>query len=334
MRGFSGAVLLVDGSVRVGPVTLAQPQRAGNLRELLLDLSRPGLCLVLGAGASAGVVPMTRRAMAELVREVLDAGRDVSRLAPRLIRQVTDHPEVIFVAELMQNAPRDALDRVISDISPFQATLALSEAFRPRAVPQQLVRIYEVIENANGVIISYNYDRITERQKRFRVIHPHGQRPVLASRDDDREALVRIAHQVHSPIRTDWWLPVPETAEVQLRSEYQEMLLAWRGASSVAFVGYGFGGGADGVSYEDFGRNVGNTARVHVLCPRPDNADLCRQVGYVLRDRGPRFRVFGQDFRWHSLAEAVLTVLTETGGTHVRQLLGREVEVIARHDAR
>lgn len=40
-----------------GPVTIRDP-RVANMRELLLDLSRPGVCIVLGAGASHGLVPL------------------------------------------------------------------------------------------------------------------------------------------------------------------------------------------------------------------------------------------------------------------------------------
>jgi hypothetical protein len=59
-RGWSGAILLLDGRLRAGPVTL-RDERVADLHELLKDLSQPGLCLVLGAGASYGVVPMSRK---------------------------------------------------------------------------------------------------------------------------------------------------------------------------------------------------------------------------------------------------------------------------------
>jgi hypothetical protein len=57
-------------------------------------------------------------------------------------------------------------------------------------------------------------------------------------------------------------------------------------------IGYSFGGGHDALSFEDFCAKVNPKARVHVLSPATDNADLVRQVGYGLRGRGSRFRVW------------------------------------------
>jgi hypothetical protein len=200
-------------------------------------------------------------------------------------------------------------------------------------VPVALTQIYNVIENCRGVIVTYNYDRITDSARnRFRVISPHGERSVLFSAPLLQDAVQRIALELHLPIKNDWWLPVPETTAVQYRPAYQEMLKAWRAASAIAFIGYGFGGGADALSFEDFGFNASKNARIHVLCPYPDNADLCQQIGYALRDRGPRFCVFGHPYRWRSLAEAILEYLQLRRSQHIREAIGAEVEIAFSHD--
>lgn len=142
----------------------------------------------------------------------------------------------------------------------------------------------------------------------------------------------KMAMELHLPIVNDWWLPVPETVEVQYRSAYQEMLSTWRTARSIGFVGYGFGGGADHISYEDFGRNAALAARVHILCPGRDNADLCKQVGYALRGRGPGFHVFGHPYSWRSLAEALLGYLRSVRLSHISGAIGAELEIAFRHD--
>ena len=103
-------------------------------------------------------------------------------------------------------------------------------------------------------------------------------------------------------------------------------------AGDMIRIVYGFGGGADALSFEDFGRHVHPDAHVHVLCPRPDNADLCKQVGHVLRGRPRDFRVFGQPFRWRSFAEALLEVLKGLRSNHIRATIGREFEITLVHD--
>ena len=85
-------------------------------------------------------------------------------------------------------------------------------------------------------------------------------------------------------------------------------------------------------SFKDFGEHAAPESRVHVLGPMPDNADLCQQVGYGLKGRGPRFRVYGQPFRWRAFAEALLEVLDGLRRRHVRFALGMEAEIGALHD--
>jgi hypothetical protein len=333
MRGFSGAILR-DERIVVGPVSLDE-RRGDGLRDLLVDLARPGLCLVLGAGASHGVIPMSIRAITELARELLEADGMVNRLPRRLQHQVEDHPECLFLTDLFRAAPRGAWDRIAADIlTPALASYVLNSVFSPRGpVPPALTRIYSVLENERGVIVTYNYDRITDAaRKRFRVISPHGERSLLGSDPGTRVTVQRIALDLHIPVKNDWWLPVPETTEVQRRPGYQEMLTAWRTASAIVFIGYGFGGGADAFSFEDFGLNASKAARIHALCPRPDNPDLCRQIGYALRGRGPRFRVFGHPYRWRALAEAMLEYLDSRRRSHIWHAIGAELEIAFRHD--
>lgn len=335
-RGWSGAILTSDGGVRVGPVTL-RDDRITDLRELLLDLSSPGLCLVLGAGASYGVVPMSRKDIAALARELIAAGGNYRLLPERQQRHLAENPEVLALTNLLREIPPDAWDRFLADLpalTPSQATVIWSDVFTPRGeIPRALVDIYRVLENQNGVVVSYNYDGIADRQDRFPVITPHGRRPAVLTDPRVREQVRKVAWELHVSIATDWHLPVPEDESVRMRRDYQNTLVAWRLARCIMFIGYGFGGGDDGVSFDDFGRNALG-CRVHVLCPHPENRDLRRQVGYALRDRGPRFRVFGQPFRWRSFAEATLALLAQSGFDHVRHAIGREADLCALHDER
>jgi hypothetical protein len=332
-RGHSGAILLPNGSIFVGPVTLPD-RRVNHLRELLRDLASPGLCLVLGAGASHGLIPITQKEIANIAARMLQQQSNFPALSENEKKLVNDHPEVLYLSQLLKNVQPGAWDRFLVDLmSPGQATLILNDIFTPRErVPQALVDIYEVLENVDGSLITYNYDRIAERQTRFPVIAPHGQVLSALIQAEYGDRIRRMAQEAHIAIPNDWHLPVPEHEGIRLRSSYQDMLCAWRRARTVLFVGYGFGGGDDKLSFQDFGENVSPTTRIHVLSPRPGNVDLCKQIGSVLRDRNRGFRVYGQPYRWGPFAKAVLDLLTQLHSAHVVSAIGREFEMIAIYD--
>jgi hypothetical protein len=325
MRGYAGA------TGKFNDVTLKDLRRH-HLRWLLYDLSRPGLCLNLGAGASHGLVPISPRDIAALAREILEANRDYAKLPSRYLNEL-QNPEVRYLTNLLLQVDPNKWDRVLDDFrSPGQATFVLNRAFTPRRpIPPALVNIYNVLENERGVIVSYNYDRVTDGQARFPIIAPHGQRSTLT--DPPTFATVRkLAIEFDVPIQNDWWLPVPETELIRARRSYQEALLAWRSAAAIVFIGYGFGAGNDAFSFADFGRYASASARIHVLNPRPENADLCRQVGHTLRNRKPGFRVYGHPLSWLAFADAVLEELGILHANHIRMAIGREAEIGARHD--
>ena len=244
------------------------------------------------------------------------------------------YPEVRFLTQALQSMPTGAWDRVVLDaLSPGRAVVILNDVFSPSIeVPSALVRIYDVFENREGVMISFNYDGIDQRQTKFRVIAPHGRRPDLLLDPMFSRSVRESLRTFYVDIPTDWHLPIPESERVIKRPAYQAMVAAWARARSVVFVGYGFGGGADSMSFRDFGLSLNPAARVHVLCPGPENAELCRQIGYVLRGRPRGFRVIGQPFRWRPFAEAVLGVLDGCGADCVRAAVGKELEIAVAHD--
>lgn len=223
--------------------------------------------------------------------------------------------------------------RLAQFLSPGQANFILGAVFTPRReVPCALTRIYGALENRNGVIVSYNYDRITDQQTRFPVIAPHGQRARLFEDPHAYAAANRMAWELNIAPPTEFWLPQPETEAIRIRYEYQKAIDAWRAAATIVFIGYGFGRGDDALSFEDFAEHASRTARVHVLNPPPDNADLVRQIGYGCRARQKDFQVHAQPFGWRALAEAVLRFLDSRRATHVRAAIGHEVEIAMRHD--
>src|SRR5690606_12952896 len=98
------------------------------------------------------------------------------------------------------------------------------------------------------------------------VFAPHGQR--LTSLGQRRllvEAQKGLRDSGIKPL--DLVMPGPEDEGVRYRLDYEKMIPYLNRAQAVVFVGYGFGGGDDAVSLEDFGRHTAKHAKVHVLSP-------------------------------------------------------------------
>jgi hypothetical protein len=331
-RGKSG---LGEGPERTGfgagPVTLPEP-RAKNLRELLLALSSPGCCIVVGAGASRGVVPMRPEEIGKLAIKFLRSEGNQALSSTEREQALTS--EVQFLVIALRQVPKGAWDRVLVDMmTPGQASYLMHSIFNPAdsKVPPALYEVYRCFEARDGVIVSYNYDPIATKQKRFPVIFPHGTLSPLFTDRRVAETTIRMAREFHQPIPNDWYMPVPEVDAIRGRQGYADAVEAWSRAKSIVFVGYGFGSGADEISFQDFGRVVSPLAPVHVLCPPPDNADLVRQVGHTLRGRGKSL-LYGQPFRWNHLAESIIWLLEYMDKTSVRDLVGWEALVARAHD--
>jgi hypothetical protein len=334
-RGRSGAIERQAGGIILGPVTIAD-RRVEPLRQFLVDLSRPGLCIVLGAGASWRVVPATPTEITNRAWKLLQSQRSFLVLSQEDQRMLAAHPEVGYLKHVLGANSTNWKDRlIVNAMTPSRAVLTLNDVFSPQVtVPRALTRIYDFFDPRDGTIVSYNYDGIADQQSRFPVIAPHGRRPSLLADPGYASVLRDLADMVMFAPPTDWYLPVPEKPVVRQRSGYQEMLRAWRTARTIVFVGYGFGGGADALSLEDFGEALTPRARVHVLCPPSSNAELCERIGRALGTSPRERRVFGQPVGWKHFAEGFLEVLDGAGASHVRLAIGREAEILQAHDRR
>lgn len=336
MRGRSGWT----GS-KCPSVTLSD-LRGTNLGRLLLDFSRSGLCIVLGAGASHGVIPISKDAITAAVREHREAKGNLEKL-PQSMQDILTDPALQWVMDQVPAQGERFLDEAMpwiersirrqraAAVSPgVSSSIILNEVFTPRGeVPSELSDIYDVLESHNGTLIPYNYDRVEGRRSLFRVIAPHGQRSEF-SEPAIWHDVVRIAYQSGRLIPTDLHPPVPEHEGVRDRPAYQQMLHAWALANAIVLVGYGFGGGDDALSFEDFGRVVRPTTAVHVV--NPDTREVCKQVGYPLRWRGRSGRIVGHNFKWRELAAAILAVLDRLRATHVFHAIGHEQEICDLHN--
>jgi hypothetical protein len=226
-RGWSGAIVRPNGRIFVGPVLLPD-RRAQGLRDLLVDLSHPNVCIVLGAGASHGVVPITPKEVTAIAWKILQASRSVPVLSVEEHATFARFPEVRFLAKALQSMPTGSWDRFVLDaLSPGRAVVILSDVFSPQTeVPSALIKIYDVIENTNGVLISFNYDGIDQRQSRFRVIAPHGRRPDLLFDPVYGPSTRELVETFRVDVPTNWHLPIPESERVLKRPAYPRLVSA------------------------------------------------------------------------------------------------------------
>jgi hypothetical protein len=278
------------------------------------------------------VVPVRPQEIGHVALELLRAQSNFQALSGGERRRGMT-AEMQYVVNVLGQVQRGAWDRAITDLmSPGQASYILSSIFTPTKIPRALIEIYGAFNSIDGTIVSYNYDNIAKNQSAFPVIFPHGTVSSLFTDPRFSETTIRLAREFHTPISNDWHLPMPESELIRYRDGYQDTLLAWRNARSVVLVGFAFGRGADATSFDDFGRALAPSARVHVVCPGPDNADLAEQVRCGLRGRKNPLTVYPQPFGWRSLAEALLWLLECLGKNKVWHLIGREALVGRAHD--
>jgi hypothetical protein len=113
VRGWCGAS---GGNGRFFAVPVTIPHsRLEVTRELLLDLSRPGTCIVLGAGASHGVVPIAPKEITAAASKMLQAQGSFRALSSDERKLLSCHPEIKYLTDLLQRIPTGSWDRFVLD---------------------------------------------------------------------------------------------------------------------------------------------------------------------------------------------------------------------------
>lgn len=341
MRGHSAAYQNAFGVFCALDVTLSDV-RARNLEGLLRDFSKPGLCIVLGAGASYGVVEISRKDFIAAVRELEAAHGAIERI-PARFQELWQGEAVKWVAKLLLSMPidsnRDAVLDEYDEVFSIPSSIPLATAqlgalanrlFTPTEVPPELKQVYNCFNNANGNIVTFNYDRVVGEESGFNIIAPHGQRSNVVGTLLDKMQKDAFRAGIHPPLGIH--PPVPELENVVLRPAFDLMLAAWRAARCVVFIGYGFGSVADEFSFREFSRAIQPRTRVRVICPDPDNRDLVKQIESSLKNRARYERVLGHPFRWRPLTASILGVLRDIQASGAEYAAPYSPEVVARHD--
>lgn len=306
------------------PVRFPDP-RPALLHLLLRDLAGSRWCMILGAGSSAGAVPFSQR---ELTERAIRFAKEPKSFTPQSLNEAYSRtPALKYVDKLLQDVPLGAVDRwVLNLTSHAAASFWIQETFtRPAEVPSELVEIFDVLGDG-GSIVTYNYDRIAELQKRFPAHAVHGQVAEWMLDPDFRADAREFAYGVGWAPRLDVVLPGPESEDVRQRKEFQEARACWEEARSLVLVGYDFGGGDDHISWHEFTRSVRQSAPVHIV--NPNASRVVERISDGLR----RFNVNGHPFGWSGWAKAVLAFLRSNRHGHVAFAIGHEREIVQLYD--
>jgi hypothetical protein len=329
--------------------------RALPLRQLLLAVSDPKACFILGAGASIGLVPLrpSASAAATFLGEQGVFGVDVVDGPERryfihcLLGFEVDYrssAETYYRnLNLWLRAPgHRAYDMMWKALYlPLGAVgiwLHQQLAPRPAAAAPDAYRVFQHVPSSASIVTT-NYDGQTSCCRQ-RVVAIHGQLSyetgLVGPRDFARE--------------TDWTLAPGdmifpgecETTTLVKYAAFQEAVDIVGHAGSVIMVGYQFGGGADGETWEAFTKHVPRSVGVHVVNP-DGTVDLTAQVRYGLQGRSDSAisktarldqKIYGHPLSWRDLTGAMLALLRQQRTSDIKQLIGRERQLLAEHDRR
>jgi hypothetical protein len=325
------------------------------LRQLLVAASDPRACFILGAGASAGLVPFRPSASsAEIFLGEQGAfGVDV-----------VDGPErryfihCLFGFEIDYASSTDTYYRnlklwLMASRTPSYDVMwkahylplgAVGTWFHqqlappPSATPPDAYRVFQHLPHSASIVTA-NYDRQTSCCPQ-RVVAIHGQLLPGMGLVDPRD-FVRGIDWTLTP--SDMIFPgETETTTLVEQAAFHDAIDIIGDAGSVIMVGYQFGGGADQETWEAFTEHMPRDAGVHVVNPE-GTRDLTAQIHYGLHGRShtassktapPDQRIYGHPLSWRDLAGAMLELLRQQGTSDIKRLIGFERELLAEHDRR
>lgn len=275
---------------------------------LILDaLSKPGAALVLGAGASAPVVPTFAQLANAIASHVDRLSSFPASTIPR--SGLRDLMQPVLDQARRTSDPKDWKAGAMTT-----ATIAaileqiISRAHRV-SLPQY--RVFSLFSLESSVV-SFNWDglAITRCPQRI-VLHPHGIVQPRALSDAEFDDLLLDTQDIDEPLARHWYLPglvLPgEETSPALGPVREEVLGLWMKAPSIVVVGYSFGlvshASYDEIWLDSFAEacSRNSEAPVHIIAP---DAKMLRQA---LCERIQRsINVFAWPLKWNVLSSVLL----------------------------
>lgn len=280
------------------------------LRLLLWAMSQPRTFYVLGAGASYGLIPITRELRRIIEAEYLSVGVFPFELAPpsllfeRLIGNISPYGNDLRTA-ILARMPPGALD-----------LMAQRALWSPKSdvVPPQYA-VFDIIPPAT--LFNFNLDGLAAEYCAHRhiVLEPHGRIdvPWLAHGVYHELLEATVVYGARIPHITAKLLPAPEPEGIVQGSIYVRARELIRHARVVVFIGYSFGQRDatfdDAESLRFFGTQLREQAcPVLVVSPTPN------ELVEHLRDRLSTYNVHGIALRWELLSGLLMVSANHMAG--------------------
>lgn len=334
----------------VGNVVAARDARATELAALVSDVFGRRPCFILGAGASASMIPprLSAQRIEEFVGRCRDyvgdqAASDPDRLpflAAILDVEIASDASSAGAQSILEGGA-DAMNldpTIYKDLKhlPTGALTTLislwlsAETQALRAGPRRAGYDLLGLARRGSLVITTNQDRLTERFTSHLDI-----RPVNGQVDRRFTDPKTRAHAASTHVDSDW--SVLPSGFVLLGQQQPDELVdseefrrAWADVwecSAVIVVGYSFAGGLDVGCWREFCDTVGQASmRLHVV--DPSARDRAQWFASGLSSRPARHHTA----LWHCLGYAVFYLMRRYPGTTTRDLAGYSRELVRLHD--
>jgi hypothetical protein len=277
------------------------------LDTLLHALEEPSSCFVLGAGASAPLVPFGGQLRASVAQRVLSVGVFSARHIPqteiseRILGYVPQH----FMG---YDGRRSISEELLAHyVSPAAVEAATIEALGPdplEEVPSQ----YAVfnISRHRLTILNYNSDGFASHYcPTHDVVNVHGTSPSAAVRSalnwEKKIDILQEFPELPAIVIPGLLLPQREQGVLAFSDEYATVRRALKSVQRLVLVGYSFGEMDDAVAYETIIRVI-RRGGIAATVLKPDAAELAGQMAHDSSSD----TVLPLQAYWHCMSAAIL----------------------------
>jgi hypothetical protein len=283
---------------------------------------------VIGAGASAGLIPMTSQLRQGIIGRYLGFGSFPAEI------QQHDHVFDRIVGglhEVTEPIKYEMLLRLNSSAVYAIAAQALTPAGLPSSIPQY--ELFQLVRKP-ATLFCLNVDGLLARFSDGHVLlEPHGRLPVKVMRSPEWDDLIDalLMYGLDCPRIPGLLLPQPEPRTITSGEAYRRAIELFAGAKFVVLIGYSFG--LFGKSFDDF-------ETLHFLC------DLLKfyRNNVVIVDPWPNCIAGSIDEAtnrrpaavlrvcWNHMARALLEAKAKYQGTNFSELSAVARQILYRHD--
>jgi|WetSurMetagenome_2_1015567.scaffolds.fasta_scaffold00222_29 hypothetical protein len=296
--------------------------RTTPLQVLLNALEEPGSCFVLGAGASAPIVPLAAQLSIQVKKRLLSIGSFPALPTPRdvISDRILGAPQTSrFPLDDTFAIQEELAARHFSPAAVHAATVALLRPEMPLYAPPQY-QVFGLSRHSHS-FINFNNDGLADQYcSQHTVVNLHG----TSLSADVRSRLnweshidtLQQFHELQGIEIPKLLLPQREPMEIAISKEYRIARNLLQAARKIIIVGYSFGEMDDWIAYNMITSAIRNRHLVTVVV-KPDADELALRIS---EDSG-RSTTMALPVYWDKLTMAILASVEKPKYktcTHVR----------------